>query len=213
MNLRKKIKRNYYDYGLLTTCKKSFLSLFQNVFVNRCYRIYRINIEDFNYTSSINSDFTYKIIDLNDTDIISQIINLEEWLQDKLDHLLKTQSLCLVALDGENVAGFNIIEFGEVFIPLINLKRKLKHIEAWSCQITVNKDYRRKGLGTTLRHKIFEELRKKGIKRLYGGTLLSNTPNLKLSRKTGLKEIVDVRYTSFLNQKRWQYKRVRNETV
>ena len=60
--------------------------------------------------------------------------------------LLKYGGLCVVALDGEKVAGFNLVSFNEVYIPLLELKKKFRKDQAWSEQITVSKDYRKQGL-------------------------------------------------------------------
>ena len=93
---------------------------------------------------------------------------MEEWLKGKVASRLEAVGLCLVALDGERVAGFNLVSLGEGRIPLIGLRRDLRENEVWSDQITVSKNYRDKGLGSTLRYRIFKELKKRGVRRIYG---------------------------------------------
>ena len=215
MNLRiyiRKILRNYNDTGILRTIKKSYYYVFRNVHVQRCYRLYRINLQDAPPSPKINNKFEYKIVTVNDRNIIRQIEQMEEWLEGKLTKKLEREGICLVAMDGDRVSGFNIVSFGEVFIPFVNYKRRFKPFEAWSDQVTVNKDYRRNGLGASLRYKIYDELKKRGIKRFYGGTLLPNEANLQLCRKVGLKEIIDVNYVKFFNKERWYLKRIKNES-
>ena len=207
----KKIQRNLNDYGFSITLEKIISNLIKPVYENRTYRIYRLELDEFHNIPSQENSFIYKIINKNDTSIIKQIEDMEEWLQGKVNSMLEDGDLCLVALDGEKVAGFNLVSFGEVFIPLINHTRKLRHKEAWSSQITVNKNYRRKGLGTALRHRIIEKLKKRGIEKLYGGTLIANEPNLKLSRKVGFKEIIDVQYLKILNKENLRYIRVKKD--
>ena len=57
--------------------------------------------------------------------------------------------------------------------------------------------------------KAFAELKNRGVKKVYGGTLRSNEPNLRLSSKVGFKELTDIHYTNFLGHKRWRQKEIR----
>jgi hypothetical protein len=85
---------------------------------------------------------------------------MEEWLEGRLASKLAKGSLCLVAMDGNIVAGFNLVGFGEVHMPLVNGKRIFRNGSAWSEQITVNTKYRGKGLGSELRYHLrIEEAR------------------------------------------------------
>lgn len=209
--IKRKFQRNLVDYGSAAALKKGFLYLLKNIYINRVYRIYRIKLSTHQKKSIENNDFVFKKIDVNDTNIIQQIEKLEEWLTGALAGKLAERSICIAALDGETVAGFNVVSYGEVYIPLINQSRTFKKGHAWSDQVTVNPKYRRRGLGSSLRFKIFQELKSRGFSKLYGGTLLPNEANLRLSRKVGLIEIVDVKYLKIANRQSWQYKRVRNE--
>ena len=206
----RKFLRNLNDYGFLVTLRKIISYLIQPVYENRTYRIYRFDLQNLQETPSGESVFTFKIIDKSDTGIIRQIEDMEEWLKGKVASLLETGGLCLVALDGEKVAGFNLVSLAEGYIPLIGLRKDLRENEAWSDQITVSKNYRGKGLGSALRYRIFKELKKRGIERIYGGTQISNLASLNLARKVGFKEIADVQYLKILNKKRLHFKRVRN---
>ena len=118
--------------------------------------------------------------------------------------------ICLVDLDNNKVAGFNLITFGKIYIPLINLTKTFNSYQAWSEHIAVRKDYRKKGLATQLRYRIFAELKQMNIKRLYGGTLISNIPALKLARKLGFKEFVEVDYLKLFGFSRCIYRKFRN---
>jgi len=117
--------------------------------------------------------------------------------------------VCLVALDGDEVAGFNLINFDHATLILVNLKKKLRRGNAWSEHIAVKKEFRKVGLGSQLRFRIFQELKRVGIRRLYGGTLRSNTASLALTRSVGFKEIADIHYRKFFSLEKWRYKRVR----
>jgi GNAT superfamily N-acetyltransferase len=141
--------------------------------------------------------------------MIAQIENIAEWLRGRLTEALTAGQLCLVALDGDEVAGFNLINFEHATLILVNLRKKLRRDFAWSEHIAVKKEFRKTGLGSQLRFRIFQELRRRGIRRLYGGTLRSNIASLSLARSVGFKEIGDIHYRKFFSIEKWRYKRVR----
>ena len=208
--LAHKVRRNLEDYGWGITIQKSLAYLVRSVYFRQVYRIYRINlgatkpIED-----SGNRNFTFKILTAQDASLIAQVENIAEWLHRQLQGKIAAGQLCLVALDGENVAGFNLIDFEQATIVLVNLQKKLRHGFAWSEHVAVKKEFRRTGLASQLRYRIFEELKRRGIRRLYGGTLRSNTASLRLTRSVGFKEIGDIHYRKFFSIENWQYKRIR----
>lgn len=208
--LARRVQRNLQDYGSWVTVKKILASLLSPVFTYRVYRIYKVDLKAAQPQEELNPhDITFQVLDANDKHVIEQIETLAEFLRGEVEDRIASGDLCLAALHGEQLAGFNLISFGKVFIPLIEQHRVFRQGEAWSVQIAVHKDFRRRGLGTQLRYRIFDELRKRGVKRLYGGTLRSNAANLKLSRKVGLLEFVDVHYVKVLNFRTWRYRRVR----
>ena len=62
--------------------------------------------------------FTFKCVDKNDDDMIVQIVDMEEWLQDELTpRLAAGNALCMAAMKGKIVAGFNLVAFKEVYVP------------------------------------------------------------------------------------------------
>lgn len=206
--LLRKIQRNVEDYGFLNTVKKGMLYLLTPIYEDKVYTIYGIDLENLQPKRFDNNRFTFKKLEKDNIEIIKQIEKMEEWLRGKLEFKLKKGALCLVALQKEKVAAFNLISFSEVLIPLIRLKKSFAEDEAWSEQITVHKDYRQKGLGTELRYRVFSELKTRGIKRLYGGSLKNNQANLKLTRKVGFQELVDINYKrekiSFIRTLKWK---------
>lgn len=208
--LAKKIHRNLIDYGFLIALEKIIFNLIKPIYRNITYRIYRYDLDKYQDMPAKDSGFEFKPVDKKEISIIEQIEGMEEWLQGEVASMLENGRLCIAALDKERVAGFNLVSFDEGYIPLIGLKKKLREKEAWSVQITVNKDYRGKGLGEAIRYRIFKELKKRGIKKLYGGAQISNKASLKLAKKTGSKEITDVEYLKFFNTKRLNYKRIKN---
>lgn len=204
----KKVQRNYQDYGLRVTLGKACSGILAVVLENRAYRIYRIRLDRFVPSRSESADFVLKLLAPEDDLLIDQIEAMEEWLCGKVRGKLGNGSMCLVALDGDRVAGFNLVSFGEVDMPLVNMTRWFRENEAWSEQITVNKNYRGKGLAGTLRLTVFGILKERGVTRFYGGTLPLNIANRKLSKKVGFEEIADIRYRRVLGNKSWEYKRL-----
>jgi hypothetical protein len=134
-----------------------------------------------------------------------QIEKMEEWLHGKLIKKLEKNSICLVALDKEKVIGFNLISFGEVYIPLLKLRKALKGDEAWSEQISIHKDYRKIHLASDLRYCVFEELKKRKTKTFYGSALVSNESSLNLAHKLGFANLMDIHFTRCLIFKSWKY--------
>jgi len=159
----RKIQRNLRDYGLLETSKKAAVYLLSPFYHHRAYRLYSIDLCRLNRVESRPFDLQFKFIEPGDDNIIRQIENMEEWLQGLMAKKLENQSLCLAALERGKVVEFNIVSFGKVYIPLVRLNKILHKHEAWSEQITVDKAYRRIGLGCELRRRIFEELKKRNI--------------------------------------------------
>ncbi len=134
---------------------------------------------------------------------------MEEWIADQLDSRNSPAKLCMLAMDKEKVAGFNLIALGEVSIPLIDRVRKLRPDAAWSEQISAHRDYRKRGLGSSLRYHVFDELKQRGFKKLYGGALVNNIASLKLAGKTGFTVLADVHYRKLFNSRKWTWKRIR----
>lgn len=205
-----KLQRNVEDYGWRIALGKTLAYLVRRVYFQQVYRIYGINLDSTKPPERFDKlNFTYKILTPQNVDMIAQVENIAEWLRGHVKKRIEGGQLCLVALDGEKVAGFNLINLEQALLILVNLKRKLRPGCAWSSHIAVEREYRKEGLGSQLRYRIFYELKKRGFRRLYGGTLRSNTASLRLTRSVGFKEIADVHYRKFLSFENWRYKRVR----
>lgn len=206
-----KIQRNLEDYGWRVTLRKILAYLVRWIYFRQAYRIYRIKLDEIktpNYSG--RQEFVFKLLTTRDLDLIAQVENTAEWLRGQLEGKIAGGQLCLVALQGDKVAGFNLISLEQASLILVNRKRKLRRGSAWSEHLTVQKEFRRAGLGTQLRYQIFEELKRRGTHRLYGGTLRSNTASLRLTRSIGFKEICDIHYRNVLSFEKWTLKRVRD---
>jgi len=205
----KKIKRNLNDYGISQTAKKIILFLLKNIYLKRSYYIYRLDLRLDFCPELPPAGILFKIISKNDVQIIKQIENTEEWLYGRFPSCLE-HGLCIVALDDNKVVGFNLINFNETFMPLINITKRLRANQAWSEQITIKKDYRKQGLAMSLRHYVFTELRKRGICKLYGGTLVANIPSIKLAQRLGFLFITSVQYLKIFDREYHTYRRIKN---
>jgi GNAT superfamily N-acetyltransferase len=204
-----KVQRNLEDYGWKILLQKSLAYLLRSVHFRQVYRIYRINLDAARIPQDLNPhNLTFKILTIQNVGMIAEVENVAEWLRGQLKQKIASGQLCLVALDGETVAGFNLIHFQQATLLLVNLTRRLHPGEAWSEHIAVKKEFRLKGLGSQLHYRTFDELRKRGIRRLYGGTLPSNTASLRLTRSVGFKEIADIHYHKLFSFKRWLYRRL-----
>jgi GNAT superfamily N-acetyltransferase len=205
----KKIKRNLNDFGIKRVFIKSVKYLLKTIYVNRTYRVYRRNLAADNFPVKVPDGVVIKVISNDDVGSMGQIEEMEEWLQGKLSGIM-SHGICIAAFEGSTVVGFNLVAFQEVFIPLLNLKKRIRSKHAWSEQITVLKTYRKQGLASALRYHIFAELQKRGIHTLYGGTLISNIPAQKLACKIGFQFIADVKYLKILNRERRIWKRIKH---
>ena len=207
--LAQKLKRNIQDFGWSVTVEKSLAYFVSPIFYQQIYRIYCIELLHQSLPEYAESNgFTFRILNAENKYEIEQIESFAEWLRDELVARIEDGAICLAAFKQEKLAGFNLISFGDVYIPLVELNKTFRKEHAWSEHITVHKNFRKKGLAIQLRYRIFSELKKRGFKRLYGGTLSSNLPALKLARSVGFKELVDIDYMRVLCIKRWRYKRI-----
>lgn len=211
----RKLRRNIDDYGLSTAFRKSLMYFVVLIYERRTYRLYVMDIDSYEGNTPVQSageSFVFSALQPDEFDAIAQVEAMAEWLEGNLHDRIQSGNICLVAREGERVAGFNLISFGECYIPLIRKSHRFKPHQAWSEHIAIHKDFRRRGLGTGLRQQVFVKLKEVGAKQLYGGTLINNFPALKLARKLGFREFVDVEYRKFGVWRRWNYLRVRHET-
>lgn len=201
----RKVARNYQDFGIRAVFAKGIQYVLKKVYADRTYRIYRRDLCALEWPTVTPDGIAFKTVETSDIDAIRQIEDMEEWLHGMLSEIL-SHGLCVAAYDGSRVVGFNLIGFNSVFISLLNMKRRLKRHQAWSEQITVHKAYRKHGLASALRYRIFDELKQRGIRTLYGGALVSNIASLRSAEKVGFRFIADVRYRKLLNreQRTWR---------
>lgn len=205
----RKIQRNFEDHGLNCVFRKTIFFLLRPLYEKKTYRLYKIDLQRPQISEpNVLDKLEFRILSCTDADSIDEVERMSEWLHGDLASQLKEGALCIAAFEHEKLVGFNLISFGNVYMPLINLHRGFRRNEAWSEQIAVSKEFRKKGLGANLRYRIFQELRNRGYRKLYGGALVDNIPSLKLAQRVGFRIFVDITYTRTLNSRKWQYKRL-----
>ncbi len=208
--LVRKFKRNLIDYGFFIAVKKMITYPFEKIYKRKDYLIYKKDLRNYVPIEKTNPLFEYKFYESQNINenVVKQILAMEEWLVDKIKFILKHGGLCVVAHDKDRVAGFNLVSFNEAYMPLLELNKKFRKDQAWSEQITVSKDYRKQGLGSILRYKMFNELKNRGYRVLYGGTMWDNWSNIELSKKVGFEIFVKVSFKRMFNNKKYTYHRI-----
>jgi len=204
--IHQKIKRNLDDYGVSFTINKIVGNIFKPIYFHNVYRVYGIVLESAKSGCDSRNNFNFVLLNKNDHKFIHQIEHMEEWLYGKLMKKLSAGGLCMVALDNDRVTAFNLVAFGNVYLPLVEINKQLKPDEAWSEQITVQQDYRKRGLASEIRYQVFNVLKQMGIKSFYGAALIKNTGSLKLARRVGFTELKDIYFYKVLGRRSWKYK-------
>lgn len=189
-----------------------FFSLIYPIYYRRKYILYRADLNSsFDQIKTKKHPFTIRLIEEHEIQLLEQIVQMEEWLDPFFKKGGLSAGFCLAALDGSVVAGFNLVNLTRIRLPTVNYESTLRRGSAFSEQITVNRLYRGKGLGTALRYETMEILKKQGCRRLYGGTDASNHVNLALSKKVGLKSIANIHYQKVLWTHRTTIRRHSNQ--
>jgi GNAT superfamily N-acetyltransferase len=180
---RKKLSRNFTDYGLWISWKKAMAYLLRPLYQKVIYYIYELELNKYVSQRAQNSKFIFRLIRHDEDNLIDQIEGMEEWLGGALKNKLQHNCLCMVVLDGDRVIGFNYAAIGEGNIPLLKLRVLTRPTEAWSEQITISSDYRQQGLASALRNHFYQELRAKGITTMYGHRQEFNIASKQSARK------------------------------
>jgi GNAT superfamily N-acetyltransferase len=192
-----KLRRHARDYGISHTLRTVALYPLAWLFVARSYRISRLDLTTVQPLDSGDKALQYRFITAADQEIIRQIEAMEEWLEGLITPKLEAGDLCVVAMDGNDVAGFKFVTFGRR-IGIIDWTRAPRPGTAWVYMVAVRRDLRGHGIASELRNRMAAELRRRGIARLYSGVMTFNVPSLRSQRKGGYREIVNVRFRRLL---------------
>ena len=209
--LKKRLLRNLNDYGLLIFIKKSFSYLLKPLYHKKSLILYKLNIQCPPSKKVVQNIFKFVLVTTDNKDYINQIESMEEWLKGSLKEQLSTNALCMAVIENNRVVGFNLATLGEAIIPLLKLRVIIPKEEAWSLQITIQKDYRRKGLGSLLRNNFYAELRMRNIKALYGHRQTWNIASKKSAKRYTANKIVLVEYVKILNIHRLYFSKYSSE--
>ena len=206
-NFKKKFARNIRDYGFWTSTKKSLAFFARPIYHKKTFIIYQLNLENPPQAKIDSSSFSLILLGPEDNALIDQIEIMEEWLSGALKPLLEANGICMAIVKDKKVVGFNLATLGEGFIALLKLRTKIKENEAWSEQITIHKDFRRKGLANLLRSKFYKELKNRGITALYGHRQVWNVASEKSAKKYTHNVLVMAEYQKILNFEKLRYKK------
>ena len=201
----KKVIRNYRDFGWGATTTKIFGQIILPIYCSRRYWLYRADLDQITIPPPREHKFDLRCIETPETHAVEQIIEMEEWLDGRLQDLLNSGSKCLLAMDGDTVAGFNLFSYGRIHVPVVHYECPLNQDEAYSEQITVSKAYRGHGLGSILRFQVYRIIKGEGKRFLIGGTDVNNSANLALCRKVGLVPIAELHYRKRLWKQATEY--------
>jgi GNAT superfamily N-acetyltransferase len=207
INFQKKFVRNIRDYGIWTSTKKSIAFFIKPVYHKKTFIIYQLNLESPPKAKIDSNGFSLKLLEPDDDDLINQIEVMEEWLSGTLRPLLKANGICMAVVKDNRVAGFNLATLGEGFIALLKLRIKIRENEAWSEQISIHKEFRRKGLANLLRSKFYYELKNRGVTALYGHRQVWNIASEKSAHKYTQNVLVKAEYLKIIKFEKLRYKK------
>src|SRR4029077_13305345 len=142
----RRFRRNLRDYGLVVALWKTLRWATKWVYDARTYRIYRIDLREATAVPQSNGTLTFRFVGAGEQSLIEQIERIEDWLHNRLDGRLRAGGLCMAALDGYRVVGFNLVAFGSIEVPVIRGAWCFHPATAWSEQITVRPAWRSKGV-------------------------------------------------------------------
>ena len=207
--IRKKIARNIRDYGLGLFIEKLVSKAASPLYGSRSYHIYIVDLNKISPKRPDSpSDISIRFIGPEESALIAQIEDMEEWLHGEVADKLRRGQKCLAALRGDQVAGFNLISFDVLNAPAVKLRKPLRATECASEQITVRPEFRGQGLGSDLRNAFFLAMKEAGYRRIYGGTDITNTANRALTNKVGFRIFAKARYMTILGKKSLRISRI-----
>src|ERR1051325_3933395 len=194
---------NRLDTGLTSTLQKEpaehvILPPYER---NVC-RIYRVGLAGaLPSPRPAPAGFEFRLLGPDDDTLFRRIESQDSALAANLKSRIEGHDVCLAAFCGDEMAGLHVVAFGQVTLPLVHKQRIFRAGEAWSERLVVAKGFRGQGVATYLRRLAFEELRRRGIKKLYGGTSRSNLSALTAAQKAGFVEVAGRGKTRFLKIK------------
>ena len=179
-------------------------TLLGKLYLSRQFIVYEKQLTELDPVRLGNPNLSFSFVSLDNQDILEQMEKLSGWPQDLVATRLADSGECLVAVDNNGLAGFNLVGYGNIYIHYLDRHLTLSDSEAWSYQIFVSPPYRRSGVATDLRHIMFRHLASKGYTKLLGGYLSSNVKAGMLAESLGFVEREKVTLVKMLNWKRYR---------
>lgn len=202
---RRKISRNFQDFGSYITIRKSAVYLLKPLFESHSRIIYQIKLDTFPEIGSVENDYVFKMVNPDDTDLINQIEAMEEWLVGRMRPMLLTGAICMAVLQRDKVAAFYLASLEKGVVSKLHLEIVLGESDAFGEQITVHKAHRRRGLSTRLRYSFYTYLKERGITTVYGHRALDNIASKKSAQKYHYADLAKIQYVRFFSSRRLQY--------
>ena len=206
--LMRKIFRYRHDYGYWISIKQVMLYLIRPFYENVALILLSIDVNSIPEKELINDNVAYRLGNMDDASLITSIERMEEWLNERTMKRLSKHALCMLALMDQKLSGFYLANLGECDIPLIGLRLIKGLDEAFAEQITISKEYRRKGIATGLKNAIYAEFRKRGIKTVYAATRIYNKALLKFTSMYGAPKAILFRYIKVMGYRRLIYEKI-----
>ena len=126
----RKVRRNWEDHGFHAVFRKITAFALRPFYENRTYRLYVMDLRRKNpQENTALDDVQFRILTENDSGAIRQIEAISEWLYGSLRTRLEQGALCLAAFEDGKVSGFNLISFGDAYMPLVNVRRRFRRDE------------------------------------------------------------------------------------
>jgi hypothetical protein len=205
---KRKVVGTLQDDGWMVLVARSINFALKPLYEHHRYRLYRISLSAPTEPPSEIEGVVFRIVEAWDRDAIQQIEDNSEWLKGTIHARIEGGACCIAAFKGRQLAAFNLVSFGRVYIPLVDVTRTFGLDEAWSEQISTVHRFHRKGLASQLRFRMFETLRARGIRMFYGGAPIDNLASLALARRVGFQEFAEIRFTRIIRVRRWRCVRI-----
>jgi hypothetical protein len=200
-NLIKKTKRNINDFGMAYTSFKIIKALFEILYESKALIIYELNFTK-GYEAKKIDGVTIRPLRPDEYAYIAQIVEMEEWLENTIANRITQNGICIVAIKGGQLIGFNLIAYDWIELPLLKIKVDMRSDEAWSEQISVKKEYRKKGIANEMRKATYKILKQKRIVKLYGHRAGYNYASKMSASKFTKNEILYAQYNKILRHEK-----------
>lgn len=188
-------------------------ALLRHLFLTRQYILYEKQLTELDSVQLRNPQLNFSFISADSHKILHQIEELSGLSQEMVSEMLIDGGECLVAMDDDNLAGFNLISYGDIYIHYLERNLMLSESEVWSEQIFVSLPYRETGVATDLRQIMFHHLADKGYTKLIGGYLPYNVSAGMLAKSLGFIEKEKVTLVKIFGWKKYFVRKLHHDTL